>query len=127
MSNREESFDSLAIEKWLESFFLDPLTSYLDQYTFRIDIYETEVEYILEAMLTDFNLSSIKVFLDQSQITITIEHEDKITSRCVTFPLLVISQKVQASFSNGILEIYISKHETLRKYENRLITVKHVK
>ena len=32
------------IDKWLETFFLDPLTSYLDETTFRIDLFETADE-----------------------------------------------------------------------------------
>ncbi len=41
------------IEKWLENFFLDPLTSYLDETTFRIDLYETADDYIVEALLPE--------------------------------------------------------------------------
>lgn len=123
MSNQEESFDSLALEKWLESYFLDPLTSFLDHYTFRIDIFETAEEYILEAQLIDFELSSISIFLDQCQISISVTHQGKTTSRSVNFPIPVNKQVVSASFSNGILEISISKKKTLPKCKNRFVKV----
>ncbi|WP_232233712.1 hypothetical protein [Bacillus sp. J33] len=48
----QHSFNISEMEKWMENFFLDPLTSYLDQITFRIDLYDTETEIIVEALLT---------------------------------------------------------------------------
>ncbi|MFB6467751.1 Hsp20/alpha crystallin family protein [Cytobacillus sp. Hz8] len=123
MSNQEESFDSLALEKWLESYFLDPLTSFLDHYTFRIDIFETAEEYILEALLIDFELTSISIYIDQCQISISVIHQGKTTSRSVKFPILINKQVVSASFSKGILEISISKKKTLPICKNRFVKV----
>lgn len=127
MSNWDESFDSMKIEKWLETYFLDPLTSYLDQHTFRIDIYETEEDYILEALLSEFTISSITVFLNGCQISISVDHEGKNTSRSVVFPNKVTGQSVSATFSNGILEVFIPKYKMVPTNRNRYINVKYKK
>ncbi len=57
----DDFIDFDQMEMWLENYFLDPLTSYLDQTQFRIDLYETEKEWIVEAILTEFNSSEITV------------------------------------------------------------------
>jgi HSP20 family molecular chaperone IbpA len=112
----EKAIDFDLMEKWLKSYCLDPLTSLEDMSQFRIDLYETEKEWIVEALLTDFDSSEIKVFIEEMKLVITAVKtvnaavlERKI--RCITFPFQVINQKVSANFLNGILEVAISKTE----------------
>lgn len=122
----EESVDYDQMEKWLENYFLDPLTSFYDQSQFRIDLYETAKEWIVEAILTDFTSSEITVFIEEKELTITAVkhplsyHKKKV--RTIAFPFQIINQKVTATFKNGILEVFISKSEKELK-KNRFITL----
>ncbi|EKN65510.1 hypothetical protein BABA_20266 [Neobacillus bataviensis LMG 21833] len=123
--NQTLNFD--LVEKWLENFFLDPLTSYFDQTQFQIDLYETEKQWIVEAILSEFEASEIKVFIEEKKLTIsalqyppTADQNKKM--RSIEFPFLVTTQEVSAAFSNGILEIFISKTEK-GSGKNRFITL----
>lgn len=117
------------IEKWFENYFLDPLTSYYDQTQFRIDLYETDKEWIVEALLTDHESSDITVYVDEKKLLITgksnslpssIDQDQQICSRTIEFPFPVNSYKINAAFHNGILEIFISKSDKEYK-KNRFI------
>jgi spore coat protein M/HSP20 family protein len=130
-NNDDQSFSSEVIEKWLENYFLDPLTSYYDQTQFRIDLYETDKDWIVEALLPDFNSSDITVYVDDKKLLITgkrnplsssIDQLKQVRSRSIEFPFQVNSQKIQASFQNGILEVFISKLDKEYK-KNRFITL----
>lgn len=118
MCNREEypSYELEKMDKWLENFFLDPLTTYLDQTQFRIDLYETEKEWIVEALLSDYETSDITVFVEEKKLLIKavkfpppIEKNAEICLRNIVFPFTIINQKIVASFHSGILEVSISK------------------
>lgn len=125
--SQNQSFDYELVEKWLENYFLDPLTSFEDQSQFRIDLYETETEWIVEALLNEYDSSEIKVYIEECKLSITASKYPPSNSqskkvRMINFPFLVIKQEVFASFTNGILEIFISKTKNgLGK--NRFITL----
>lgn len=127
--NEDQSFDNDMIERWLENYFLDPLTSYYDQTQFQIDLYETDKEWIVEALLPDFSSSDIKVYVEDKKLLITVKKNhfsiDQVPinrSRSIDFPFHVNCHKIMATFHNGILEVFISKLEKgFRK--NRFITL----
>jgi HSP20 family molecular chaperone IbpA len=115
------------MEEWLKNYFLDPLTSFCDQSQFRIDLFETEKQWIVEAILTDFNASEITVLIEDKVLTITAaKHQPSSKQRrrirTIDFPFHIINQKVTAFFNNGILEIIISKTER-ELGSNRYITL----
>ena len=128
ISNKDDDFiDYDQMEMWLKNYFLDPLTSYLDQTQFRIDLYETEKEWIVEAILSEYNSSEITVFIEKDKLTIHAAKHKPFSkkhkrSRTIDFPFLIIKQKVSAAFKNGILEIFISKSEKEPR-KNRFITL----
>jgi HSP20 family molecular chaperone IbpA len=104
------------VEKWLENYCLDPLTTQDDLTQFRIDLYETDQEWIVEALLNEYYSSEIKVFIEDMKLVITAvkfsapsDVQKKI--RTIQFPFQVINQKVTANYINGILEVLISKKE----------------
>jgi HSP20 family molecular chaperone IbpA len=104
------------VEKWLENYCLDPLTTQDDLTQFRIDLYETDQEWIVEALLNEYNSSEIKVFIEDMQLIITAEKSSTPSNqqkrvRTIQFPFQVINQKVTAIYINGILEVLISKSE----------------
>ncbi|MFJ7726286.1 Hsp20/alpha crystallin family protein [Neobacillus sp. NPDC097160] len=122
-----QSFDFDLVEKWLENYFLDPLTSYYDQTQFQIDLYETEKEWIVEAILSEFEASEIKVYIEEKKLRISAlryppsaNHHKK--SRVIEFPFYITRQEVTATFTNGILEVFISKTEK-GSCKNRFITL----
>jgi spore coat protein M/HSP20 family protein len=104
------------VEKWLENYCLDPLTTQDDLTQFRIDLYETDKEWIVEALLNEYNSSEIKVFIEDHKLVITAVKSSTPSSqqkrvRTIAFPFEVINQKVSAHYINGILEVHISKNE----------------
>jgi HSP20 family molecular chaperone IbpA len=104
------------VEKWLENYCLDPLTTQDDLTQFRIDLYETDQEWIVEALLNEFTSSEIKVFIEDKKLVITADKSSTPTNqqkriRTIQFPFQVINQKVTANYINGILEVLISKSE----------------
>lgn len=115
------------VERWLENYCLDPLTTQDDLTQFRIDLYETEQEWIVEALLNEYDSSEIKVFIEEKNLIITARQPSTSPSlqnriRSINFPFHIINQKVTANFINGILEVFISKTEKgLGK--NRYITL----
>ncbi|MEH7417438.1 Hsp20/alpha crystallin family protein [Neobacillus drentensis] len=111
---QNHAFDFALVEKWLENFFLDPLTSYYDQTQFQIDLFETDQEWTVEAILSDFEASEIKVYIEDKKLTISaVKHPPYLShlkrSRTIEFPFYIKEQDISAAFSNGILEIFISK------------------
>ncbi|WHZ00607.1 Hsp20/alpha crystallin family protein [Neobacillus sp. YX16] len=104
------------VEKWLENYCLDPLTTQDDLTQFRIDLYETDQEWIVEALLNEYNSSEIKVFIEDKKLIITADKSSTPSNqqkrvRTIQFPFQVINQKVTANYINGILEVLISKSE----------------
>jgi HSP20 family molecular chaperone IbpA len=104
------------VERWLENYCLDPLTTQDDLTQFRIDLYETDQEWIVEALLNEYNSSEIKVYIEDSKLVITAEKSSIPSNqqkrvRTIQFPFQVINQKVTANYINGILEVLISKSE----------------
>ncbi|MDQ0269616.1 Hsp20/alpha crystallin family protein [Cytobacillus purgationiresistens] len=111
----KESFNLTDVEKWMENFFLDPLTSYIDQVTFRIDLFETDNDIIIEALLTDFDPSTIKVHIENENVIINANKQstdDPPIKRSIELPFKVADKAAYAKLNNNILEIYISKQLT---------------
>ncbi|MGG3470516.1 Hsp20/alpha crystallin family protein [Neobacillus pocheonensis] len=117
------------VEKWMKNYFLDPLTSLCDYTQFRIDLYETEDNWIVEAVLNEYVCSEISVKMEEQRLIIAAQKHTRSTLggsqqkiRTIDFPFSIIDHKVSAAFNNGVLEIFISKTEKgLGK--NRFITL----
>ncbi|MBN8199985.1 MULTISPECIES: Hsp20/alpha crystallin family protein [Bacillaceae] len=120
--NKKEDFHPFnldELEKWMEDYYLDPLSSYLDQITFRIDLYDTEAEIIVEALLTGCVSKDVTVSLKENTVIIkAVKIDETGPIRCgqpcmrkVKLPFSVINKRVSADFSNEILEIFINKNE----------------
>ncbi|UQD51898.1 Hsp20/alpha crystallin family protein [Bacillus methanolicus] len=111
-----QPFDIKAMEKWLENFFLDPLTSYMDEIAFRVDIFETETEIIVEALLPGYERSHLSVYVEDNVLTISANHKPNqkaynhhTRTRKMEFPCSIINKQIHAVFQNGILEVILSK------------------
>lgn len=115
-SEDEQSFDLEQMEKWLENYFLDPVTTFEDQTKFRIDLYETNQEWIVEALLTEYESSEIAIMVVSQKLVIAAGKKDFppamdncFKTRSIDFPFYLSQKQISASFQNGILEILISK------------------
>lgn len=121
---RENSFDDLNLDHWLESFFLDPHTSFLDQTQFRIDIFETSTHFIIEALLSGFEHSNVFVDVENGTIIITAKREESVVKeRRIELPFQVNQRKIKAYLNNGILEVFIFKNKS-NKPKNRRVKIK---
>lgn len=116
----EKPFQTDLWEKWLESFFLDPFTSNLDQTQFRVELYDSDTEVIIEAMLPQHLSSQIVVYLDVSNVVIKVNSSKNLKERIISFPFQINSQKVEATFSNEILEIVISKIHQVKQMNRNI-------
>ena len=124
MNEQDKPLDIDVIEEWLESYFLDPLTSYLDETVFRIDLFETAVEYIIEALLPQIDKNNISIKLDGENIIIDVKHgtEQNNKQRIISLPFNVTHHKVKASYDSEILEVFISK-QRIKNGENRAVPI----
>jgi HSP20 family molecular chaperone IbpA len=109
------------IEKWMTQFFTDPFTSLLDEYTFRVDLFETSEDFIIEAELGEMKKKEdvqLTAFMENLKITVhpdLSEHnkeeqnKEEIT-RIVILPYSIEDKEIVATLNIGILEIKISKY-----------------
>ncbi|HLO12277.1 MAG TPA: Hsp20 family protein [Pseudoneobacillus sp.] len=116
-------FQDDELEKWLKSFFLDPFTSILDQTHFRIDLFDSNSELIIEALLPPCQKDEVTIYLNDNQVIIkVIKSPNQCKERTIMFPFKINTQKVTASFVNNILEVTISKTKQ-EGYQNRSISL----
>ncbi|MGP7819466.1 Hsp20/alpha crystallin family protein [Niallia sp. 01092] len=114
------------MEEWLKEFFLDPFTTYLDETEFRIDIYETDTSYIVEALLRDYSKENITITAENNFITIfafsPLNSQTIKKQRTIFFPFSVDTKKITAVFTCDILEIFVCKHSICTR-QNKLIPI----
>lgn len=113
------------IDRWLEDFFLDPLTSYFDETAFRIDLFETAEEYIVEALLPAYKLQQIEIILEYNRITIQAHNgslKGNKKERIIPFPFPVTAHEVTAEYHDEVLEVFIAKNKFCKE-KNRKIMI----
>lgn len=105
--------DINGIEEWMTQFFIDPFTNLLGEQTFRLDLFETGEEFIVEAELgEDMTTEMINLEVNQDHLDISIydgEQAGNERRRTVVLPFSIEKKKIAATLTNGILEVKISK------------------
>ncbi|MRX70709.1 Hsp20/alpha crystallin family protein [Bacillus lacus] len=101
--------DLECFEEWVEQFFEDPFTSALDEYSFRIDLFETSTTYIIEAEISSAKLCDIQVRQKGKQLFILVNQNQHLSERYVELPFTLSSKHIYGTYQNGILEIVIDK------------------
>ncbi|WP_010282206.1 Hsp20/alpha crystallin family protein [Bacillus timonensis] len=107
------------LEEWMRQFLEDPYL--LDDYQFRIDLFETQNEYIIEAELFGYQPEQIQLNVKNDTFHIKLTNceeppdETVLTERVVTLPFELEKRKIEALFRNEILEIYIKKNGKRKK------------
>ncbi|RFB18959.1 Hsp20/alpha crystallin family protein [Bacillus sp. HNG] len=112
------------LEDWMKQFLEDPYL--LDDYQFRIDLFETQNEYIIEAELSGYQPEQIQLHVKNDSILIKVTDCEKppndtlLTERIVTLPFELEKKKIEALFRNEILEIYIKKNSKRKKKKSKI-------
>jgi spore coat protein M len=119
MASSKRNSDSESIDKWLEMLFLDPLTSFLDETAFRLDIFESANQFIIEVDIPE-NSSKLTVCIKENTIMISIDCEEKLRTRQVDWPFDVRENDVVTNITDQILEIIIDKEKTLAPVDRRI-------
>ena len=106
-------------DEWVKKFFLNPETSLLDHQLFTIDIYESEEEYMVEAVLENRDVKDIKVCLSKNELSIHVdssaglihksEKGHRTMKRTIPFPFIICTRKVTAEFFSPLLIVRIHK------------------
>ncbi|MCU9614680.1 Hsp20/alpha crystallin family protein [Caldibacillus lycopersici] len=116
--NEQKPFESKEMEEWLDTFFLDPYISYLDETIFRIDLYDSETAFIVEALLPSIQKENIDIKISANELQIKVKlfdiqppHGSQIKTRTVYFPMNISHLQTEATFEHDILEIKIWKHQ----------------
>jgi hypothetical protein len=118
-NNEDQSFDNDAIEKWLENYFLDPLTSYYDQTQFRIDLYETDREWIVEALLPEFRSSDITVYVEDKKLFISL----LLVLELTLIKEILVNKILTSIVRKNITHILVLLKENLMKVVPRILLV----
>ncbi|MCA0988231.1 Hsp20/alpha crystallin family protein [Guptibacillus algicola] len=129
------------LQNWLstfDDFFKDPFSNLLPQQAFRVDLYETNTAFIVEAELPGIAKEQIKVEPLGDGIRISIESDsfqeernDKqkyykqeraysSTSRIIKLPYAFSMENMKGKYENGILEIKIPKKDRIKDSINYL-------
>jgi HSP20 family molecular chaperone IbpA len=112
------------LEDWMKQFLEDPYL--LDDYQFRIDLFETQNEYIIEAELSGYQPDQIQLNVQNDAFYIKLTDSEKppndtvLTERVVTLPFELEKKKIEALFRNEILEIHIKKNEKRKKKKSKI-------
>lgn len=97
-----------------------------------VDVYETDKDVVVEAMLPGFKPENVNVELEENRLTISAHREEKQEAReenywkkeikrghflrTITLPKAVMADKTQASYQEGLLKVTIPKaHEEKAK------------
>jgi spore coat protein M len=108
------------VEDWMEQFLEDPFTSMMDHFQFRVDLFETSHEYIVEAELINYKKEHLSVEINGASVIIQAKRptpsspENDKVERIVTLPFTLAQKDVQARYTNNILEINIKKEGQIR-------------
>ncbi|WP_282034565.1 Hsp20/alpha crystallin family protein [Metabacillus indicus] len=111
---RSKPSDLSCIEDWMNQFFTDPFSALLDCRSFRVDLFETSEEYIVEAEFADVKPEDIQIKADRETLIITAQTARQTTEsdqleRSILLPFSLEKKKIEAVFSNDILEVKIFK------------------
>ncbi|MEH7387486.1 Hsp20/alpha crystallin family protein [Bacillus sp. JJ1521] len=112
------------LEDWMKQFLEDPYL--LDDYQFRVDLFETQNEYIIEAELSGYLPEQIRLNVKNDTFHIRLTDREKssndtiLTERIVTLPFELEKKKIKALFRNEILEIYIKKNSKRKKRKSQI-------
>ncbi|WP_456275376.1 Hsp20 family protein [Bacillus sp. AK128] len=110
------------VEEWMAQFVIDPFSDGNND-GIRMDLFETESTYIIEAIIKEFNKEEISLRVVKDGLHLILKKNSKKISRFVTLPFSLCKRKIQASLNNECLEITIQKKGKRRKKPLRTIKI----
>lgn len=126
MGNKKSSnpCDLNGIEEWMNQFLRDPFTNFLDEYTFRVDLFETSSSYIVEAYLTKQPIQKIVLELNNNTVTISVSYEgdQNPKERTIELPFFIENKHIEVQNNQSILEIIVYK-EGIEERSSKIIAL----
>ncbi|ADL08647.1 Hsp20/alpha crystallin family protein [Thermosediminibacter oceani] len=121
---RRKSFFPAVFEFDVEN-FLDSFFDFFSPQAIRIDMRETESEYIVEADMPGYDKNSIDIRYENNLLTISAQHDEFTEEkrdnyihrerrrgsfrRTIPVPENVDAEKIRASYNNGVLQVILPK------------------
>jgi spore coat protein M len=115
------------LRQWLDLLCNDPLAPLLDEMIFRVEVLETEEDYIIEAELCHCQKEHIIVLRESRSLSIQIKQNGGMEKqRTILLPFSLADKYISAHFSAPILEIRISKSARQSDAQPQDNTVIHI-
>ena len=100
----------------LGSFYLDPFTTYLDEMQFRVDSFEVDDGYVIEAERKQTAEKDIFIEINQESCSISLQHPEGMKERTILFPFSLENLSIRIELANELIQIYVSRQaNTLQK------------
>jgi HSP20 family protein len=135
MSLKDDKFPKIdkMLNEWMDTFFRDPLHRMLEGKSFRVDMYETDHNCVIQAELPGYDPEHINIEVLHSGIKITARHTEALEEtndqeqyyrkersfesmeRIITVPFEIEENETKAEYENGVLTITIPKNGQGRK------------
>ncbi|MCP8969125.1 Hsp20/alpha crystallin family protein [Ectobacillus ponti] len=107
---KESLFRVEGFEQWMDQFLADPYASFHYPSGIRVDLFETETEYIIEADLPDVEQQHICVQKEEAGLCILVAKQpEQLIERHIQLPIDMRDRLMNASLECGLLSIHISK------------------
>lgn len=133
-----QSFFSNDLFDLMNDFIESSFDDIFDQYPFRVDVYDKQSAFVIEAELPNFEKDqisvdvfgenvSIKAFYEESTETLndnnhTYHKEQSYSSfeRIIPMPYYLSAHQAKASFTDGLLSIYLPKHQNHKPVHQKI-------
>ncbi|MDQ0214059.1 HSP20 family molecular chaperone IbpA [Oikeobacillus pervagus] len=98
-------------ELWMKKMFLDPISTLLDETQFRLDLFETTNDIIVEVCTETFHIKEIWIKCEKDRLYIKMDPgSDQERARSVQFPFDLSNHLITAKYEQDWLEIFIDKN-----------------
>ncbi|WP_335868953.1 hypothetical protein [Bacillus sp. 2205SS5-2] len=119
------------LEKWeqlLKGVLLDPFTNYLDENQFRIDLFDTTDEYIVEIFTSEMEIEEIEISKSDANLNISLkcEKEQEARKRSIPFPFSLKQHHINAKYQGDWLEVYIKKERCMNQPQSTCIRMQGI-
>jgi len=109
-------------DRAFERFFNEPLfpSVFFGGEGMKVDIKETEKEYVVEAEIPGVKKENIKLELDDDVLTIHVEHNEQIEEEGVNY---IRKERKTANFSRSFYVENVNHDEVTARYDNGVLKV----
>jgi hypothetical protein len=96
----------------LGSFYLDPFTTYLDEIEFRVDLFEVDEGYLIEAERKQTPRGNICIEIKDDYCAIALYQSVGIKQRKILFPFRLEELAIHAELEEELIQIYIGRQSS---------------